>query len=224
MSRSFRRGGQTYEGCIVTSGSNQFEDWSTAVRFQVVVLVSLLGKSCRPAVYHHICYSFSKPVVAGWIVVVVCLWVCGRCRFWGWWSYCGGYIYFTLHDGRVLLPCASALCLSMLRWFLSKGTARRRDCASMRDWALCLACFERRCSSARSVKTGAVCRQAKIKRFRVSRGKSRCRDGVPRAHVTRCLVLRAELCERKIIELQMSRCGAALARIKVSASRGERKI
>ena len=94
----------------------------------------------------------------------------------------------------------------------------------MRDWALCLACFERRCSSARSVKTGAVCRQAKIKRFRVSRGKSRCRDGVPRAHVTRCLVLRAEMCERKIIELQMSRCGAALVRIKVSASRGERKI
>jgi hypothetical protein len=164
-------------------------------------------------------FACSKPVVAGWIVVVVCLWVCGRCRFWGWWSYCGGYIYFTLHDGRVLLPCASALCLSMLRWFLSKGTARRRDftlhdgrvllpcasalclsmlrwflskgtarrrdCASMRDWALCLACFERRCSSARSVKTGAVCRQAKIKRFRVSRGKSRCRDGVPRAHVTR---------------------------------------
>jgi hypothetical protein len=36
-----------------------------------------------------------------------------------------------------------------------------------------------------------------------------------------CLRLRGE---RKIIELQMSRCGAALARIKVSASRGERKI
>ena len=160
---------------------------------------SLLGGS-------SLSFACSKPVVAGWIVVVVCLWVCGRCRFWGWWSYCGGYIYFTLHDGRVLLPCASALCLSMLRWFLSKGTARRRDCASMRDWALCLACFERRCSSARSVKTGAVCRQAKIKRFRVSRGKSRCRDGVPRAHVTRCLVLRAEMCERKIIELQMSSC------------------
>ena len=136
MSRSIRRGGQTHEGCIVTVGSKRFDDWSTAVRSQVVVLVSLLGKSCRPAVY-HICYSFSKPVVAGWIVVVVCSWVCGRCRFWGWWSYCGGYIYFTLHDGRVLLPCASALCLSMLRWFLSKGTARRRNCASMRDWALC---------------------------------------------------------------------------------------
>ena len=37
-------------------------------------------------------------------------------------------------------------------------------------------------------------------------------------------LLRAEMCERKIIELQMSRCGAALVRIKVSASRGERKI
>ena len=91
---------------------------------------SLLGGS-------SLSFACSKPVVAGWIVVVVCLWVCGRCRFWGWWSYCGGYIYFTLHDGRVLLPCARALCLSMLRWFLSKGTARRRNCASMRDWALC---------------------------------------------------------------------------------------
>jgi hypothetical protein len=99
----------------------------------------------------------------------------------------------------------------------------RRGAAGARH-KTCLACFERRCSSARSVKMGAVRRPAGIKRFRVSRGKSRCRDGVPRAHVTRCLVLRAEMCERKIIELQMSRCGAALVRIKVSASRGERKI
>ena len=62
----------------------------------------------------------------------------------------------------------------------------RRGAAGARH-KTCLACFERRCSSARSVKMGAVRRPAGIKRFRVSRGKSRCRDGVPRAHVTRCL-------------------------------------
>ena len=42
----------------------------------------------------------------------------------------GSYIHFTCWT--VFSPCTRALCLSMLRWFPSKGTARRRDCASMR--------------------------------------------------------------------------------------------